>query len=407
MSFASLNLDARLLANLQHLGFNTPTDIQASAIPLVLAGKDLMAGAKTGSGKTAAFSLPVLNQLLGIQSDGKPKALVLVPTRELAQQVQENISQYAQGLPIRSVCLYGGAAFEPQQQLLAKGADIVVATPGRLLDHVRKHTVDLRGLNWLVLDEADRMLDMGFKDEIQMVLRKVPKQRQTMLFSATFDDSIFRFSKSLLSSPALVEVDKRNAGNQDIEQQVYEVDDDRKAALLNHLLSHKGWPQVLVFSRTKQSADKLAQDLAGKGLKVKAFHGDLSQKARDTVLSEFKSGELQALIATDVAARGLDIDELPVVINMELPFVAEDYVHRIGRTGRAGNKGLAITFFTNKDARAMEELEVLLDTRLPRQWYPGFEPDLMREDDSPRLSKAAQKQRARKRALGGNTRKRR
>ncbi|MGI2258123.1 DEAD/DEAH box helicase [Shewanella sp. GXUN23E] len=407
MSFASLNLAPVIVANLQQLGFITPTAIQASAIPVVLDGKDVMAGAKTGSGKTAAFALPILQKLLGSDADGSSKALVLVPTRELAQQVQANISQYAQGLGLHCVCLYGGAAFEAQQKALAQGADILVATPGRLLDHVRKRTVDLRHIDFLVLDEADRMLDMGFKDEIQMVLKKINKQRQTLLFSATFDDNIFRFSKGLLQSPVLLEVDKRNAGNQDIEQQIYEVDDDRKAGLLCHLLRHKAWPQVLVFSRTKEGADKLATALTAAQIKAQAFHGDLSQKARDTVLTSFKNGELQALVATDVAARGLDIDELPVVINMELPFVAEDYVHRIGRTGRAGNKGLAITFFTQKDARAMEELEALLDTRLPRQWYPGFEPDLTREDDNPRLSRAAQKQRARKRALGGNTRRRR
>lgn len=408
MSFAQLNLAPALLTNLDTLGFTQPTKVQAEAIPEIMAGHDLMAGARTGTGKTAAYALPIMHALLQTEPQtARLQALILVPTRELAQQVADNLNQYSQHTRLRTALIYGGAAFEPQQKALTQGVDILVATPGRLLDHLRKKTVNLGQLTHLVFDEADRMLDMGFKDEISAILRQLPRQRQTLLFSATFDDSIFRFSRQLLKQPKLVEVDKRNSAAQDITQQLYEVDDDRKAPLLAHLLRHKDWRQVLVFSRTKQACDQLSHYLQQQGLTVAAMHGDLSQKVRTDVLTQFKAGELQALIATDVAARGLDIDDLPVVINMELPYIAEDYVHRIGRTGRAGNTGLAMTFFNNKDARQLEELEVLLDCRLPRQWYPGFEPDLTRLDDSPKLSKAAQKQRARKRALGGNTRRRR
>ncbi len=404
-SFADLALSPRLQQTLTELGYAAPTPVQASAIPVILAGRDLMAGAQTGTGKTAAFVLPLLEQLLQHPtSDARPiRALVLVPTRELAVQVHESVTRYAKGTDLTSTQVYGGVSIAAQVDALKAGVDLLIATPGRLLDHLRQGALSLAALRHLVFDEADRMLDMGFMDEIKALLKQIPADRQTLLFSATCDDNLFALSKVLLRDPELIEVAPRNTTAAEVEQRVYTVDGDRKLALVEHMLNVKGWAPALIFSRTRQGADKLAQQLGKAGINALAFHGDLSQGAREKVLLEFRAGTLQALVATDVAARGLDITDLNYVINMEFPFVAEDYVHRIGRTGRAGNKGLAITLFSPEDAPLLEKVEAVLDTRLPQQWFPGFEPDLTRFEPEPRRSsKAAQKQRARKQALAGN-----
>jgi len=396
---------------LASLGYESPTPIQLEAIPTILAKRDVMAGAHTGTGKTAAFALPILHHLLALSplqelTAVRPvRALVLVPTRELAVQVQQSFVKYAKGTDIRVGIAYGGVSIDAQVAVFNAGIDVLIATPGRLLDHLRQGALSLKQLSVLVFDEADRMLDMGFMDEIQAVLKQVPSDRQTLLFSATLDAAIFSLSKTLLRDPKLIEVAKRNTTAAEIEQVVYAVDADRKTELVSHLVRSKNWHQVLIFSRTKQGVDKLVQQLNKADIITQAFHGDLSQGAREKVLQEFKQGKIQVLVATDVAARGLDIVELKYVINFELPFIAEDYIHRIGRTGRAGSAGLAITLFSQEDALLLEEVEVVLDKRLPQQWLPGFEPDFNKMDTEPRRNgKAAQKQRAKKRALGGKKR---
>ncbi|MCS6205534.1 DEAD/DEAH box helicase [Shewanella baltica] len=408
MSFSVLSLNSTLVNTLASLGYESPTPIQLEAIPAILAKRDVMAGAQTGTGKTAAFALPILHHLLALSplqelTAMRPvRALVLVPTRELAVQVQQSFVKYAKGTDIRVGIAYGGVSIDAQVAVFNAGIEVLIATPGRLLDHLRQGALSLKQLSVLVFDEADRMLDMGFMDEIQAVLKQVPSDRQTLLFSATLDAAIFSLSKTLLRDPKLIEVAKRNTTAAEIEQVVYAVDADRKTELVSHLVRSKNWHQVLIFSRTKQGVDKLVQQLNKADIITQAFHGDLSQGAREKVLQEFKQGKIQVLVATDVAARGLDIVELKYVINFELPFIAEDYIHRIGRTGRAGSAGLAITLFSQEDALLLEEVEVVLDKRLPQQWLPGFEPDFNKMDTEPRRNgKAAQKQRAKKRALGG------
>ncbi|MGI2057731.1 DEAD/DEAH box helicase [Shewanella baltica] len=408
MSFSVLSLNSTLVNTLASLGYESPTPIQLEAIPAILAKRDVMAGAQTGTGKTAAFALPILHHLLALSplqelTTVRPvRALVLVPTRELAVQVQQSFVKYAKGTDIRVGIAYGGVSIDAQVAVFNAGIDVLIATPGRLLDHLRQGALSLKQLSVLVFDEADRMLDMGFMDEIQAVLKQVPSDRQTLLFSATLDAAIFSLSKTLLRDPKLIEVAKRNTTAAEIEQVVYAVDADRKTELVSHLVRSKNWHQVLIFSRTKQGVDKLVQQLNKADIITQAFHGDLSQGTREKVLQEFKQGKIQVLVATDVAARGLDIVELKYVINFELPFIAEDYIHRIGRTGRAGSAGLAITLFSQEDALLLEEVEVVLDKRLPQQWLPGFEPDFNKMDTEPRRNgKAAQKKRAKKRALGG------
>ena len=408
MSFSVLSLNSTLVNTLASLGYESPTPIQLEAIPTILAKRDVMAGAHTGTGKTAAFALPILHHLLALSplqelTAVRPvRALVLVPTRELAVQVQQSFVKYAKGTDIRVGIAYGGVSIDAQVAVFNAGIDVLIATPGRLLDHLRQGALSLKQLSVLVFDEADRMLNMGFMDEIQAVLKQVPSDRQTLLFSATLDAAIFSLSKTLLRDPKLIEVAKRNTTAAEIEQVVYAVDADRKTELVSHLVRSKNWHQVLIFSRTKQGVDKLVQQLNKADIITQAFHGDLSQGAREKVLQEFKQGKIQVLVATDVAARGLDIVELKYVINFELPFIAEDYIHRIGRTGRAGSAGLAITLFSQEDALLLEEVEVVLDKRLPQQWLTGFEPDFNKMDAEPRRNgKAAQKQRAKKRALGG------
>ncbi|MGR3969947.1 DEAD/DEAH box helicase [Shewanella sp. 1180_01] len=411
MSFSALSLNSTLVNTLASLGYESPTPIQLEAIPAILTKRDVMAGAQTGTGKTAAFALPILHHLLALSpaqelTAARPVcALVLVPTRELAVQVQQSFVKYAKGTDIRVGIAYGGVSIDAQVAVFNAGIDVLIATPGRLLDHLRQGALSLKQLSVLVFDEADRMLDMGFMDEIQAVLKQVPSDRQTLLFSATLDAAIFSLSKTLLRDPKLIEVAKRNTTAAEIEQVVYAVDADRKTELVSHLVRSKNWHQVLIFSRTKQGVDKLVQQLNKADIITQAFHGDLSQGGREKVLQEFKQGKIQVLVATDVAARGLDIVELKYVINFELPFIAQDYIHRIGRTGRAGCAGLAITLFSQEDALLLEEVEVVLDKRLPQQWLPGFEPDFNKMDTEPRRNgKAAQKQRAKKRALGGKKR---
>ncbi|MGU5717472.1 DEAD/DEAH box helicase [Aeromonas taiwanensis] len=408
-SFADLALSSRLQQTLSELGYAAPTPIQASAIPVILAGRDLLAGAQTGTGKTAAFVLPLLEQLqtMPVGETRPVRALVLVPTRELAVQVQESVARYARGSSLTSTLVYGGVSIAAQVEALKSGVDILIATPGRLLDHLRHGAVSLGAVAHLVFDEADRMLDMGFMDEITALLKHLPEDRQTLLFSATCDDNLFALSKVLLRDPEFIEVAPRNTTAAEVEQRVYAVDGERKVELIEHLIKVKGWAPALIFSRTRQGADKLAQQLGKGGINALAFHGDLSQSAREKVLIEFRAGTLQALVATDVAARGLDISDLNYVINVEFPHQAEDYVHRIGRTGRAGNKGLAVTLFSPEDTPLLEKVEAVLDTRLPQQWFPGFEPDLTREAPvSRRNSKGAQKQKARQQALGARGKRR-
>ncbi|MEW6983896.1 DEAD/DEAH box helicase [Colwelliaceae bacterium 6471] len=406
MNFASLSLDPSLVSAVTELGYQQATPIQAQTIPVILTNKDIMAGAQTGTGKTAAFALPIL-QLLLAQPDrqGQLRALVLAPTRELAQQVFKSFSQYGQHTPLKTALAYGGVSINPQIDAIKNGADILVATPGRLLDHLIKGSVTLTHLQCLVFDEADRMLDLGFKDEIDNILKRAPKKRQTLLFSATFDDAIFKLSKTLLNDPELIEVSERNTAAAQVEQIVYTVDADRKRELISHLIGAKNWQRVLIFTRTKQAADALAKEMCKDGIKTQAIHGDKSQGAREKALAEFKEGKTRALVATDVAARGIDIIDLHYVINYELPYVAEDYIHRVGRTGRAGNSGTAISLMSPSEEWLLEAVEKVLDSRLLQQWLPGYEPDLTKQVNAKRSSKGSSKQHARKKALG-NERKR-
>lgn len=399
MSFSSLNLVAPLLQTLTQLGYHQPTPIQQQAIPLILQGQDILASAQTGTGKTAAFALPIIQQLLEQPAAKAPRALILVPTRELARQVQENMEAFTQHTALRSVVVYGGACLATQSRELKTGADILIATPGRLLDYLRQGVVHLRDVRFLVFDEADRMLDMGFRDEIRDVVRQVSTERQTLLFSATLSDDIHRMAGKMLRSPLRIDISNNSTPIERIEQRVYVVDQERKVGLLAHLLQTESWPQVLVFSRTREGCDKVATWLQQQSIAARPMHADLSQAVRDKALADFAAGEVRVLVATDVAARGLDIAQLACVINLELPFSAQDYVHRIGRTGRAGHSGLAISLYNDADQRLLTAIEDLLDTRLPQQWYPGFEPDLTREV-APARRRGSDKQRARQLALG-------
>jgi ATP-dependent RNA helicase RhlE len=402
MSFNSLALDKSLTNAVKALGYDEATPIQLKAIPAILAGKDIMAGAQTGTGKTAAFALPILQRLMATLPENRPvRALVLTPTRELAQQVYKSFVSYAENTELNIAVAYGGVSINPQITALNKGVDVLVATPGRLLDHIINGSLALTELEFLVFDEADRMLDMGFKDEIDRILNRVPLKRQTLLFSATFDDAIFKLSKNLLTDPKLIEVSERNAAAAKVEQILYTVDSDRKRELTSFLIGSKNWKQVLIFTRTKVTADALAKEMCKDGIKTQSIHGDKSQGAREKALAEFKEGKTRALVATDVASRGLDIANLNYVINYELPYIAEDYIHRIGRTGRAGNEGVAVSLMSPSEEWLLEAVEKVLDTRLLQQWYPGYEPDLTKTEKPAR--KGGQKQRDRKKALGDSS----
>ncbi len=380
MTFSELGLAEEIVRAVTEHGYATPTPIQAQAIPVVLAGGDLMAGAQTGTGKTAGFVLPILHRLSDKSvkgpSSGRPpvRALILTPTRELAAQVEESVQVYGKYTKLNSMVMFGGVSINPQIQRLRSRVDILVATPGRLLDHVSQKTLDLSQVEILVLDEADRMLDMGFIRDIRKVLALLPAKRQNLLFSATFSDDIKALADKLLHQPTLIEVARRNATADTVSQKICLVDSQKKRQLLAHLIREHNWFQVLVFTRTKHGANRLAEQLTREGISALAIHGNKSQGARTRALAEFKSGQLQVLVATDIAARGIDISELPHVVNFELPNVAEDYVHRIGRTGRAGAEGQAVSLVSADEMEHLRGIERLIKRQLPREIVPGFEP---------------------------------
>ncbi|RII26897.1 MAG: ATP-dependent RNA helicase RhlE [Geobacter sp.] len=375
MSFESLGLRAELLSAISAQGYTTPTPIQAQAIPAIFEGCDLLAGAQTGTGKTAAFALPIVQRLsekIPKEKRRKPRALVLVPTRELAAQVSEQMNNYARRLALRSTMIYGGVTIQAQIERLHRGVDIVVATPGRLLDHAERGTVDLARIEFLVLDEADRMLDLGFIDAIKQVAEYLPIKRQTLLFSATYSQSIKQLADKLLDHPRRIEVARRNIAADAVTQVVYQVERSRKREMISFLIRNGGWNQVLVFARTRYGADKLTEELLLDGIKAAAIHSNKSQSIRTRTLAEFKRGEFRVLVATDVAARGLDIERLPHVVNYDLPQVPEDYVHRIGRTGRAGEDGVAISLVSREELPLLTAIEKLLKYAIPRQALAEF-----------------------------------
>jgi len=378
MSFDTLGLSAELLRAVAEQGYSEPTPVQRQAIPVILQGRDILAGAQTGTGKTAGFTLPLL-QRLNDATPGKGRrpvrALILTPTRELAAQVGESVGTYGRHLPLVSTVIFGGVKINPQIQQLRRGVDILVATPGRLLDHVSQKTLDLSSVEILVLDEADRMLDMGFIRDIRRILALLPQRRQNLLFSATYSNDIRQLADTLLDAPVLIEVARRNTPTELVSQVIHPVDRERKRELLSFMVGSQNWRQVLVFTRTKHGANRLSQQLEKDGICSAAIHGNKSQGARTRALQHFKRGEVRVLVATDIAARGLDIDQLPHVVNYELPNVAEDYVHRIGRTGRAGNEGQAVSLVCVDEGRLLGDIERLLKRDLPRVVIPGYEPD--------------------------------
>ncbi|HXH04726.1 MAG TPA: DEAD/DEAH box helicase [Candidatus Competibacteraceae bacterium] len=378
MPFASLGLMVELQRAVAEQGYTQPTPIQAQAIPVVLAGRDLLAAAQTGTGKTAGFTLPLLQRLHGAGRRTRsraPRALVLVPTRELAAQVVDSVATYGKHLPLRAAAIFGGVGINPQIETLRRGVEVLVATPGRLLDHIGQGTVDLSAVEILVLDEADRMLDMGFIHDIRKILALLPRRRQNLLFSATFADPIRALAQGFMNDPASVEVAPRNSTAERIVQRVHPVDRNRKTALLIKLIEDGGWQQVLVFTRTKHGANRLAEQLDKAGLEAAAIHGNKSQSARTAALQGFKNGKVRVLVATDIAARGLDIEQLPRVVNFELPEVPEDYVHRIGRTGRAGCNGQAHSLVCVDEHKLLAQIERLIKSRIEQEPVPGFEPD--------------------------------
>ncbi|TAJ19393.1 MAG: DEAD/DEAH box helicase [Rugosibacter sp.] len=384
MQFTELGLSPELLRAIGEQGYTTPTPIQTQAIPFILAGRDLEAMAQTGTGKTAAFVLPLLQRLtyapqtantpLQRVTHTAPRALVLVPTRELAAQVEESVRAYGKHTGIRSLAVFGGVSINPQIQTMRRGVDVLVATPGRLLDHISQRTVDLSKVTTLILDEADRMFDMGFIRDIRKIIERLPRERQNLMFSATFAPEVRELAHTVLKNPALVEVARRNAPAELVAQSVIRVDQNQKRDVLLHLFEAHGWHQVLVFCRTKHGADALAKKLDQSGIRSAALHGNKSQNARTRALADFKSGKLAALVATDIAARGIDIDSLPRVVNFELPHVAEDYIHRIGRTGRAGANGTALSLVSIDERIQLRDIERLLKRELETSILPGFEP---------------------------------
>jgi ATP-dependent RNA helicase RhlE len=378
MSFNTLGLSAELLRAISDQGYVKPTPVQRQAIPVILEGNDILAGAQTGTGKTAGFALPILQRLSERprqRQRNSVRALILTPTRELAAQVEASVAAYGKHLSLKSAVIYGGVGINPQIAKLRAGIDILVATPGRLLDHVQQRTVDLSRVEILVLDEADRMLDMGFIRDIRKILALLPQRRQNLLFFATFCEEIKSLAEDLLQSPVLIEVARRNTAGENIEQLIYPVDRVRKRELLSFLINSKDWRQVLVFTRTKHGANRLTKQLEQDGISASALHGNKSQGARTKSLADFKQGDVRVLVATDIAARGIDIDQLPYVVNFELPNVSEDYVHRIGRTGRADRKGTAISLVCIDERDFLKNIERLLKCTLPEKVIEGFEPD--------------------------------
>lgn len=378
MSFKNLGLSNELLRAIADQGYRKPTPVQQEAIPVILEGKDILAGAQTGTGKTAGFALPLLQRLSDrprARAKNRVRALILTPTRELAAQVEASVAACGRHLPLKSMVVFGGVGINPQIEGLRKGVDILVATPGRLLDHVRQRTLDLSGVEILVLDEADRMLDMGFVRDIRRILALLPPKRQNLLFFATFSKEIKELADQLLSSPVLIEVGRRNAAAGSVAQLIHPVDRRRKRELLSFLIASNNWRQVLVFTRTKHGANKLTQQLERDGISAAAIHGNKSQGARTRALADFKLGDVRVLVATDLAARGLDIEQLPHVVNFELPMVCEDYVHRIGRTGRAHHEGTAISLVCIDEREQLKRIERLLKSPIPEAVIEGYEPD--------------------------------
>ncbi|SEG05082.1 DEAD/DEAH box helicase [Vibrio hangzhouensis] len=378
-SFNVFAFNDTLNQNLEALNYTSPTPVQARAIPHLMEGKDMLAGAQTGTGKTAAFGLPLIQQLIDSpklrEANSKViRSLVLTPTRELAQQVFDNLIPLAKSTGLKVVVAYGGTSMGVQTKNLRGGADILVATPGRLLDHQHVRNLTLAECEFLILDEADRMLDMGFMPDLNRILRRLPKERQNMMFSATFEQRIKTLAHRIMNEPVEVQVTPANSTADTVKQMVYPVDKKRKHELLAYLIGSRNWQQVLVFTKTKQGSDALAKELKLDGIDAVSINGDKSQGARQKALDDFKSGKVRALIATDVAARGLDIQQLEQVVNFDLPYKAEDYIHRIGRTGRAGHEGFAVSLMSHDEHYLLEAIERLLDTRLPQEWLAGFEP---------------------------------
>ena len=374
MSFENLGLRPEILTGVKFQGYIEPTPIQRKAIPVIIEGRDILAGAQTGTGKTAAFTLPLLHILSTRVHRGghRPRALVLTPTRELAAQVGKSIETYGQGLHIRSTVIFGGVGINPQIKQLRRGVHIVVGTPGRLLDLIGQKVLDLSCIEMLILDEADRMLDMGFIHDIRKIIRMVPKKRQTLFFSATYSKEIKALADTILHKPKLVEVAGQNVAAETVDQSVYLVPKSRKSELLAHLIKEGDWNQVLVFTRTKHGANRLAKQLGKNGIMASAIHGNKSQSARTLALAEFKACKVRVLVATDIASRGLDIDRLPHVVNYEMPNVAEDYVHRIGRTGRAGSMGEAISLVMDDEVKLLRAIERLIKKTIPVNLIEGF-----------------------------------
>ncbi len=388
MSFVQLGLIEELLKSVADQGYQTPTPVQQKAIPLILEGKDVLAGAQTGTGKTASFTLPLLQRLFENhdphQKPRRVRGLILVPTRELAAQVYESVLAYGKHLPLHVEAVVGGASVGIQTRQLRRGCDIVVATPGRLIDHVKQRNINLANIEVLVLDEADRMLDMGFMPDIKQIMALIPKKRQSLLFSATVPNAIKSLASQLLNNPVEVEVAKQNATAENVTERVYGIDREYKRALLSYLIGSNNWKQVLVFVRTKHGADRLEKQLIEDGIRTAALHGDKTQGARNKALEYFKSGKVTVLVATDIAARGLDIDDLPHVVNFDLPQVPEDYIHRIGRTGRAGSSGEALSLVCPEEAWHLVEIEKLLKRQIPRVADTGYEPVSLKVVDAPK-----------------------
>ncbi|MGE4369290.1 MAG: DEAD/DEAH box helicase [Burkholderiaceae bacterium] len=406
ITFADLGLAEPLLRAVADTGYTHPTPIQAQAIPQVIKGGDLLAAAQTGTGKTAGFTLPILHRLLTLPAPapkaGRPRVLILTPTRELTAQVEESVRTYGQHTRVRSMVMFGGVNINPQISALRKPIDILVATPGRLLDHAQQKTVDLSGVEILVLDEADRMLDMGFIRDIRRILALLPKQRQNLLFSATFSDEIRELAKGVLSNPAEISVARRNTASELVDQRVVITEQNHKRDLLSHIIRESGWHQVLVFTRTKHGANRLAEKLSKDGLSAAAIHGNKSQAARTRALAGFKDGKVSVLVATDIAARGIDIDQLPQVVNFELPNVPEDYVHRIGRTGRAGSEGSALSLVDRSEVKLLSAIEKLIKRPIDRITIDGWSPSMVQaETPAPRPAPAARAPRPHRAANAG------
>ena len=408
MSFEQLGLAAGLFRAVADQGYTEPTPIQIKAIPAILDGQDILASAQTGTGKTAGFTLPMLQRLAETKTTGRrmPRALILTPTRELAAQVGDSVTTYGKHLPFRAAMIYGGVSFGGQMRQLRQGVDILIATPGRLLDHVGQGTIDLSAVEILVLDECDRMLDMGFIHDIRKIMDRLPPERQTLMFSATFSKPIQQLAHTLLKSPVQIEVAARNTTADRVEQVVHPVDRHRKRELLSHIIGFHNWQQVLVFTRTKHGANRLAEQLAKDGLKTAAIHGNKTQAARARALKDFKQGRVRVLVATDVASRGIDIDQLPYVVNFEMPNVPEDYVHRIGLTGRAGNEGRAVSLISDDEMPLLIGVERMLKQSITQDIVPGYEPSFSSDTSNVRgggSSPAAPRRQRPRRRSGGSS----